>query len=128
MPYPERFTTTVYPGDIPPLGAEVVDGCVFLSLSSSPSSRSLVSCSSLTCVSLVYCSTPETVVSYKDWTYLGCFADNQTARAFPHSILDVESVDACLDAAADAGYGWAGLEYYGASTSCSFTWRSRRRS
>ncbi|KPV72906.1 uncharacterized protein RHOBADRAFT_55573 [Rhodotorula graminis WP1] len=83
VPYPERFTPTVYPGDIPPLGAEVVDG------------------------------TPETVVSYQDWTYLGCFADNQTARAFPHSILNVESVDACLDAAADAGYGWAGLEYYG---------------
>ena len=99
-----------------------------LSLSSSCSSRSLVTSSSLTYVSFVHCSTPETVVSYKDWTYLGCFADNETARAFPHSILDVESVDACLDAAADAGYGWAGLEYYGASTSFSFSlsWRRRR--
>ncbi|TNY20177.1 hypothetical protein DMC30DRAFT_417220 [Rhodotorula diobovata] len=79
----ERFTPTVYMGNIPPPGAQVVAG------------------------------TPETVTSYKNWTYLGCFADSQTNRAFPQSILGVQSVDACLDAAAEAGWGWAGLEYYG---------------
>ncbi|GAA6057272.1 hypothetical protein JCM3770_004527 [Rhodotorula araucariae] len=81
---PERFTPTVYTGNIPPPGANGLPG------------------------------TPETVLAYKNWSYLGCFADNQTARAFPHAIeLAVPSVDACLDAAAAAGYGWAGVEYYG---------------
>ncbi|BGO96168.1 hypothetical protein NBRC10512_006679 [Rhodotorula toruloides] len=81
---PKRFKPTVYEGNIPPPGAHVLPG------------------------------TPQTVTKYGQWTYKGCFADNNPGRAFPKRIdIPKKTVQSCLDTAAAQGYGYAGLEYHG---------------
>ncbi|GEM11805.1 WSC domain protein [Rhodotorula toruloides] len=81
---PKRFKATVYEGAIPPVGAQVLPG------------------------------TPQTVTKYGQWSYKGCFADNNPNRAFPKRIdVPKKTVQSCLDTAAAQGYGYAGIEYHG---------------
>ncbi|GAA5890549.1 hypothetical protein JCM6882_002958 [Rhodosporidiobolus microsporus] len=75
---------TVYTGEVPPVGAAVLDG------------------------------QPTTPISAKGYRWQGCYADNQSSRAFPKGLTPKsKTVAGCLDAAKEGGYAYAALEYHG---------------
>ncbi|GAA5911357.1 hypothetical protein JCM5296_007334 [Sporobolomyces johnsonii] len=57
--------------------------------------------------------TPTTVLSYQGYKYIGCFSDSAD-RTFPTQLTIAEqTVSACLNAAKEGGYQYAGIEYFG---------------